>query len=309
MTLGNDGMADARRTINPAAGSRRLLTLSIIAPGKLGWMDEIERAIAEIKPDSWKGYTVGDPFGHSRFAYRPDDKALMSPAYGRMLAWGMTNICIREGLLPADHKHEFPTWEHARADDVGKAARDWPQLNVIIYHSAFRPFLTTPDRLVQQFDETGRIDWVSDHVIWGTDSVWYGSPQWQIEAMRRMEIPQDMRKAHNFAALGEAEGEVKSAIFQVFLDAFDDVDLEVVTLVGEGGRVASERVEKVRSHERPLSLSSRTIRVRCIGSSTISRNGPTFSSVRSSGARREPKKLCCRPSLKTTLNARSSTPR
>jgi len=23
----------------------------------------------------------------------------------------------------------------------------------------------------------------------GTDSVWYGSPQWQIEALRRLEIP------------------------------------------------------------------------------------------------------------------------
>ncbi|MBI1239000.1 MAG: nuclear transport factor 2 family protein [Alphaproteobacteria bacterium] len=33
------------------------------------------------------------------------------------------------------------------------------------------------------------------------------------------------------------------AIFQAFLDAFDDVDLEVVTLVGEGDRVASERVD------------------------------------------------------------------
>ncbi|MBI1238998.1 MAG: amidohydrolase family protein [Alphaproteobacteria bacterium] len=259
VTLGNDGMADARRTINTAAGSRRLLTHSVIAPGKPGWMDEIERAIAEIKPDSWKGYTVGDPFGHSEFAYRLDDEALMYPAYERMLASGITNICIHKGLLPADYKNEFPTWEHARVDDVGKAARDWPQLNFIIYHSAFRPFLTTPDPLVQQFDETGRIDWVSDladipeqfgvsnvyaelgttfgscavthpklaaalmgvlvrgmgadHVIWGTDSVWYGSPQWQIEAMRRMEIPEDMRKAHNFAALGEAEGEVKTAIF------------------------------------------------------------------------------------------------
>jgi len=28
-----------------------------------------------------------------------------------------------------------------------------------------------------------------DHVMWGTDSVWYGSPQWQIEALRRLEIP------------------------------------------------------------------------------------------------------------------------
>ncbi|MDO9125485.1 MAG: amidohydrolase, partial [Parvibaculum sp.] len=53
----------------------------------------------------------------------------------------------------------------------------------------------------------------ADHVIWGTDSVWYGSPQWQIEAMRRIEIPEDMRKAHGFAQLGAGDGEVKNAIF------------------------------------------------------------------------------------------------
>ena len=33
-----------------------------------------------------------------------------------------------------------------------------------------------------------------DNVVWGSDSVWYGSPQWQIEAMRRLEIPDDMMK-------------------------------------------------------------------------------------------------------------------
>jgi hypothetical protein len=52
-----------------------------------------------------------------------------------------------------------------------------------------------------------------DKVVWGTDSVWYGSPQWQIEAMRRLEIPEDMQKKHGFAPLGAADGPVKSAIF------------------------------------------------------------------------------------------------
>jgi uncharacterized protein len=52
-----------------------------------------------------------------------------------------------------------------------------------------------------------------DHVVWGTDSVWYGSPQWQIEAFRRLEIPADMAQKHGFAPLGAADGAVKSAIF------------------------------------------------------------------------------------------------
>jgi hypothetical protein len=43
--------------------------------------------------------------------------------------------------------------------------------------------------------------------------VWYGSPQWQIEAMRRLEIPEDMQKKHGFKPLGAADGPVKTAIF------------------------------------------------------------------------------------------------
>jgi hypothetical protein len=53
----------------------------------------------------------------------------------------------------------------------------------------------------------------ADHVVWGTDSVWYGSPQWQIEAMRRIEIPEDMRKRYGFALLGGADSAVKQMIF------------------------------------------------------------------------------------------------
>ena len=53
----------------------------------------------------------------------------------------------------------------------------------------------------------------ADHVLWGTDSVWYGSPQWQIEAMRRLEIPEDMQKKYGFAPLGGANGAVKQGIF------------------------------------------------------------------------------------------------
>ncbi len=52
-----------------------------------------------------------------------------------------------------------------------------------------------------------------DRVCWGTDAVWTGSPQWQIEGLRRLEIPEAMQKQHGFAPLGDANGPVKTAIF------------------------------------------------------------------------------------------------
>ena len=50
----------------------------------------------------------------------------------------------------------------------------------------------------------------ADNVVWGTDSVWYGSPQWQIEAMRRLEIPEDMMAKTKWKTkLGDADSAVK----------------------------------------------------------------------------------------------------
>ena len=53
----------------------------------------------------------------------------------------------------------------------------------------------------------------SDHVLWGTDAVWTGAPQWQIEGLRRLEIPEDMQKNYGFQPLGPADGPIKTAIF------------------------------------------------------------------------------------------------
>lgn len=257
--LSNDELAQTRAIVNSTAGSKRLYGHFIVTPGQPGWLDEIDRAIAEIKPDSWKGYTIGDPFRSSAFPYRLDDEALMYPAYEKMVKAGIRNFCIHKGLLPTNYEQVFPkTWPFAMVDDVGPAARDWPELNFIIYHSGLKPMSGPPAKHLEEFEKTGRIDWVSDlaeipekygvtnvygelgttfatsavthprhaagllgtlikgmgadHVLWGTDSVWYGSPQWQIEAFRRIEMPEDLHKKFGFPMLGPETGAVKEQI-------------------------------------------------------------------------------------------------
>lgn len=37
-----------------------------------------------------------------------------------------------------------------------------------------------------------------DRIVWGTDSVWYGSPQWQIEAFWRLQIPDEFRRRYGY---------------------------------------------------------------------------------------------------------------
>jgi hypothetical protein len=50
----------------------------------------------------------------------------------------------------------------------------------------------------------------ADHLLWGTDSIWWGSPQWQIEALRRLEMPEQLSKQFGYPPLTT---EVKRQIF------------------------------------------------------------------------------------------------
>jgi hypothetical protein len=43
-----------------------------------------------------------------------------------------------------------------------------------------------------------------DRVVFGSDAVWYGSPQWQIEALWRFQIPEDMRRRYGYPKLTPA---------------------------------------------------------------------------------------------------------
>jgi predicted TIM-barrel fold metal-dependent hydrolase len=184
----------------------------------------------------------------------------MYPAYERFLKSGIKSVCIHKGLFPPALERQFPRLtEYADVRDIGKAAKDWPKLNFIVYHSGYRHVGGDPAVALAEWEKAGRISWVSDlaeipakygvsnvyadlgqlfafstivqprlaaalmgtlikglgvdHVIRGTDAVWTGSPQWQIEGLRRMEIPIDMQKKHGFKPLGSADGRVKTAIF------------------------------------------------------------------------------------------------
>jgi hypothetical protein len=261
--LSNDQIVQARAAINKVAGSRRLFAHTVLTPGQAGWMDEVDRGIAELKPDAWKCYTIGDPLSPSTkgTAWRLDDESLVYPWYEKAMKSGIRTVCIHKGLLPLDYETSWPgVWKHATPDDVLKAAKDWPQINFIIYHGALRNFLEDPAYALDKFEKTGRIDWTTDvcelvskhgcknvyaelgttfatsavasprlsaamvgqmvnqmgadHVVWGSDSVWYGSPQWQIEAMRRLEIPDDIMKKHGWKTnLGGPDSKVKRMIF------------------------------------------------------------------------------------------------
>ncbi len=40
-----------------------------------------------------------------------------------------------------------------------------------------------------------------DNVLWGTDSIWYGSPQDQIQAFRAFQIAESLQEAQGYPAI------------------------------------------------------------------------------------------------------------
>ena len=48
----------------------------------------------------------------------------------------------------------------------------------------------------------------ADHVIWGTDCIWWGSPQWLIEAFRRFQIPESLQSEFGYAPITSADKEL-----------------------------------------------------------------------------------------------------
>ena len=265
--LTNEMKAQARSHVNQQAGSQRMFSHAIFMPGMPGWLEKAEQDHETLKPDSFKGYTIGDNTNKhlSRHPWHLDDEKLLYPFYEKLVKWSkakpsLANVCVHKGLFPPSTTQQFPhLLRYADVRDVGKAAKDFPELNFIIYHSGFRFTGGAQKTGWDQFEQTGRIDWVTDlaeipqkygvknvygdlgqifaqstlaeprlcaammgqlvkglgadHIVWGSDAVWTGAPQWQIEGLRRLEIPQQMQEKYGFAPLGAADGPVKNAIF------------------------------------------------------------------------------------------------
>ena len=80
--LTNEMKAEARARVNKDAGSRRMLSHAIFTPGYPGWLEQVDHAIRDLKPDSFKGYTIGDTTNKnlSKHPWRMDDDKLVYTA-------------------------------------------------------------------------------------------------------------------------------------------------------------------------------------------------------------------------------------
>jgi hypothetical protein len=235
-------MTHIRDEINRVTQSRRMLAHGLITP-QLGQadLDFMDLQAATLKVDAWKGYTGAAPKGFDR-GWFVDDEKIAYPMLERARKLGVRRVCLHKGLPLG------PVADYNHPRDIIKAAKDFPDIDFLVYHagllgvsapsasgevpwtsefcamkkkaglknvymelgSTFGQLVTTQPAacahlLGQIVDAFG-----ADHVLWGTDSIWYGTPQWQIEAFRRFEIPAALMEKHKYAALTRP---VKEQIF------------------------------------------------------------------------------------------------
>ena len=161
--LTNEQMAEARKKVNDEAGSRRLFAHMIFTPGQPGWLDKLEAGL-DAQARILQGL-------HDRRQH-PQGSQPVSLAHGRRKGRlqglradgeGRHQERLRaQGPVRAVVEKQFPHLRgFADVADVGQAAKDWPQLNFIIYHSAYRHVGGDPAVALAEFERTGRIAWTA----------------------------------------------------------------------------------------------------------------------------------------------------
>src|SRR5438132_10125726 len=250
-----DQMVATRKFVNDIAGSERVLSHGLLRPNLgLKEMEEMERQVKDLKIDAWKMYTGAD-IGEK--AWFMDDEKVAYPFWEKTKELGIKNLCVHKGL-PLGFFNE----KACTPLDLEKAAKDWPDLNFIVYHSGFRGFgfaaQGTGDKVVDpKSDDPREIPWISDifrilrrnpqikniyfelgstfhqtsmrdpvmclhmlgqmlqtagpeRILWGTDSIWGGSPQGQIDRLRRLKMKPELTEKYNYPDLTD---DIKNQIF------------------------------------------------------------------------------------------------
>ncbi len=151
-------MFETRAEINGLAKSKRIIAHGLFSPdlGKAN-LEEMHRQHEQLKPEAWKGYP-GQPLADGSVGWWMDDEKVAYPFYEYSRKIGIKNICVHKGL-------PLPGWEidHSSArSDVEKAAKDFPNMNFLIYHAGFKGVRDAMPAVQDDFKTVRDIPWISD---------------------------------------------------------------------------------------------------------------------------------------------------
>ncbi|MCG8435424.1 MAG: amidohydrolase [Gammaproteobacteria bacterium] len=265
--------ADAtRRIIDEMEGDHRLLLHGRVNPNQEGDMDDMDELAERWGVSAWKCYTQWGPDGVGFSLV--DDTGVAFIEKARKL--GVKNIAIHKGI-PFGRR----SYENSLCNDVGKAAKMFPDVNFLIYHSGWIPGQSEgpydPERgegidgLVQTVldNELGKNSNVyaelgstwrglmrdpdsaahglgklikhlgENNVVWGTDSVWYGSPQDQIQAFRSFQISTEFQEEHGYP---EITPELRAKIFGLNATRPYNISVDEVIQRANNDKITSQRL-------------------------------------------------------------------
>ncbi len=228
--MGPEVMAQTRDMVNELSGSNRALSQAMIDPLKpaanILSIESMERQVKELGAVAVKTYTGN---GEGQVAgWFLDDEEIAYPMFEEVERLGLSMINVHKGFpLQFGMDDSFVS-----ARDIPKASKDWPRLNFVAYHSGYFPneggnsefievlkqvrgqgnvyaeigstfattFLAAPDRAAALIGAMAK-EIGYDHIIWGTDSIWWGSPQFQINALKNLQISTQMQEQFGYPEL------------------------------------------------------------------------------------------------------------
>jgi uncharacterized protein len=161
-----------------------------------------------------------------------DDEKLAYPMWEECRKLGIKNIGCHKGIPFGQFYARY-----AHCEDFDATADDFLDLNFIAYHSAwpyhgelaamkgFKPqrknlysevgstfAATVTSRPLECAHVLGTLlrDLGPDYVLWGTDSLLWGNPQWQIDAFRKFQIPDQLVEGHGYPKITD---EIRRKVF------------------------------------------------------------------------------------------------
>ena len=261
--LSVETMARARERVREAVGPDRLLLHGLLAPRRdslAAVHEDIEAIASTFKVNGWKGYT-NNPQG-----WRLDDGFSDAPPVGlatlqKLIDVGVPRICVHKGISGGDRfldpadigpaAKQFPDinfgvyhsgWEPGTTEGPFTAAtadRGVNRLIASVRKAGLKPnsnvyaelgstwfnIMRSPDEAAHVLGKL-LVHIGEDRVMWGTDSIWYGSPQGQIDAFRAFQISAEFQERFGYPALTDT---IKGNILARTAAEFYGLDLRNVT--------------------------------------------------------------------------------
>lgn len=236
---------ETRRIIEAMDGDHRLMLHGRVNPNQPGDLEDMDRLASQFPIAAWKTYTQWGPDGNGFFMTDEPGERMIEKAR----ALGIKNIAIHKGLSfgPNSYEHSLCSdiGEAAKRHPDINFILYHSGFDVAVPEDAFTPGQGKKagiDVLCQSLIDAGvppnsnvyaelGSTWRflmrdpemaahalgkliaycgQDNVLWGTDSIWYGSPQDQIQAFRAFQISDEFQERFGYADMSKT---LKAKIF------------------------------------------------------------------------------------------------